>query len=238
MRSLLVSLILNVKSWTFVLTFTFPIMIFPPFLNSSPPSLSLGNSTVARLAGVHYKMLRHLPLCSLQYILYIYNIFRSRLRSHRQLFFPLENLVLKGLPLRSPIVPSTFVYQLFERMINVHFFWFQEHCSLSLFPIWLYKYFASLTDILVDMKMYLYRMTLPGDNFCLAQMHSFDLRGNLRLFLQGFLSRRSIQVRVGAAFSKSIQQYEGIPQGSALSTKVLVALNGLHSLQCFLSPLC
>ena len=55
------------------------------------------------------------------------------------------------------------------------------------------------------------------------------LRGNLPLFVKGFLHNRSFRVRVGGTLSQSFQQEMGVPQGSILSVTLFsIKINSLY----------
>ncbi|XP_069156963.1 probable RNA-directed DNA polymerase from transposon BS isoform X1 [Procambarus clarkii] len=151
-------------------------------------------------------------------------------------------------PLRTfALFPSSCVCKLFERMVNVRLMWFLVHHYLLSPSQFGFRKCRSTTDVLVNLEVYirtafaaktsvvavLFDLEKAYDatwRYILSQLHSFGLRGHLPLFLCSFLSRRSFWVRLGAALSASFQQYEGVPQGSVLSTTLfLVALKGLLS---------
>ncbi|XP_069160418.1 uncharacterized protein [Procambarus clarkii] len=153
------------------------------------------------------------------------------------------------LPLRTfALLLSQVVCKLFERMVNVRLMWFLEHHHLLSPSQFGFRKCRSTTDVLVNLEVYirtafaaktsvvavLFDLEKAYDTtwryHILSQLHSFGLRGHLPLFLRSFLSRRSFRVRLGTALSPSFQQYEGVTQGSVLSTTLfLVALNGLLS---------
>ena len=58
----------------------------------------------------------------------------------------------------------------------------------------------------------------------LHQLYSWNITGNMEIFLQSLLSHRSFQVRIANTLSPSYTQYEGVPQGSVLSTTLLLLL--------------
>ncbi|XP_069171294.1 probable RNA-directed DNA polymerase from transposon BS isoform X2 [Procambarus clarkii] len=199
-------------------------------------------------------MLRHLPPCTSQYLLSLYNwIWESS-------SVPEDWLDAVVLPVRKPgslgtspkdfrpIALTSCVCKLFERMVNVRLMWFLEHHHLLSPSQFGFRKCRSTTDVLVNLEVYirtdfaaktsivavLFDLEKAYDTtwryHILSQLHSFGLRGHLPLFLRSFLSRRSFRVRLGTALSASFQQYEGVPQGSVLSTTLfLVALNGLLS---------
>ena len=51
----------------------------------------------------------------------------------------------------------------------------------------------------------------------LKDLHLLGLRGNLLMFVKGFLENRTFQVMVGSTLSEPTGQEEGVPQGSVLS---------------------
>ncbi|GBM60255.1 hypothetical protein AVEN_248531-1 [Araneus ventricosus] len=62
----------------------------------------------------------------------------------------------------------------------------------------------------------------------LKDLHDFNLRGNLPIFIQNFLKLRRFQVRVGSELSDFFIQEEGVPHGSVLSiTLFSIKINGI-----------
>jgi len=51
----------------------------------------------------------------------------------------------------------------------------------------------------------------------LKDLHAAGVRGQLPLFVDGFLQNRKFQVRVGGSYSKLFEQETGVPQWSILS---------------------
>ncbi|MBJ5664504.1 hypothetical protein JGG94_23370 [Salmonella enterica subsp. enterica serovar Infantis] len=56
----------------------------------------------------------------------------------------------------------------------------------------------------------------------LRDLHGCDLRGNLPLFIAGFLQNRRFRVRVASTLSSHFSQEEGVPQGSVLSVTLFI----------------
>jgi ribonuclease HI len=56
----------------------------------------------------------------------------------------------------------------------------------------------------------------------LRQLFNHDLRGNLAIFIQNFLTLRYFKVRVGNTLSDVFTQEEGVPQGSVLSVTLFI----------------
>ena len=51
----------------------------------------------------------------------------------------------------------------------------------------------------------------------MKDLHDIGLRGRLPNFISNFLSDRSFNVRIGSTLSDTIEQEQGVPQGSILS---------------------
>jgi ribonuclease HI len=51
----------------------------------------------------------------------------------------------------------------------------------------------------------------------LRQLHNFNLKGNLPIFIENFLAKRYFKVQIGNCQSNVYEQEEGVPQGSVLS---------------------
>ena len=58
-------------------------------------------------------------------------------------------------------------------------------------------------------------------NHILQQLETFKMSGHLPLFIQNFLTNRSIKVNVNNCKSDSFKLEMGIPQGSSLSATLL-----------------
>lgn len=64
----------------------------------------------------------------------------------------------------------------------------------------------------------------------LRALHDMDIRGNLALYCEQFLTERYFRVKNGNVLSRVMAQVEGVPQGSVIScTLFIVALNGIVS---------
>ncbi|GBN92942.1 putative RNA-directed DNA polymerase from transposon BS [Araneus ventricosus] len=62
----------------------------------------------------------------------------------------------------------------------------------------------------------------------LKNLHDFNPRGNLPIFIQNFFKLRRFQVRVGSELSDFFIKEEGVPQGSVLSiTLFSIKINGI-----------
>jgi hypothetical protein len=62
----------------------------------------------------------------------------------------------------------------------------------------------------------------------LHSLHQYNIRGNMPMFVKGFLQNRLMQVRVGKTLSQPVPTSQGIPQGSVLScTCFMIAINSI-----------
>ena len=67
----------------------------------------------------------------------------------------------------------------------------------------------------------------------MKDLHSIGLRGRLPNFISNFLSDRSFNVQIGSTLSDTLEQEQGVPQGSILSptlfliSKLITLLNVL-----------
>ena len=65
----------------------------------------------------------------------------------------------------------------------------------------------------------------------MKELHKLGLKGRLPLFIQNFLSDRTVNVRIGNTLSDIFKQEQGVPQGSifyhlpCLALKLTILLN-------------
>ena len=145
-----------------------------------------------------------------------------------------------------PISLSNCLCKLLEKIVNYRLIWFLESNSLINISQSGFRRNRSTTDHLLQMETdirtaidnrlhtiaVLFDIQKAYDTAwrygVLRSLYDYGLRGSLPIFVANFLSRRSIRVRVGSAFSGSYVIPEGIPQGSVLScTCFLIAINSL-----------
>ena len=135
-----------------------------------------------------------------------------------------------------------------EKMVNLRLVWFLERWDLLSPTQCGFRKNRSTTDCLVQLDTAICQAFASNQHFVcvffdlekaydtawrrgiLRQLHDFGLRGELPVFIDGFLRNRHFRVRVGTHYSNTFQQVEGVPQGSVLSvTLFAIAINGIAS---------
>ena len=218
-------------------------------------ALSKCKSTAEGPDDIHYDMVKHLSKESQHYLLQIYNRIWT---SHQFPDWRKAFILAFRKPGKSgnepghyrPIALTSCLCKIFEKMVNARLQWFLESKGcLSPFQYGFRKK-RSTTDALVALEIYI-REAFASNKFVTAvffdiekaydttwryhilkELHSFGLRGNMPICVQNFFKDRTFQVRVGNTYSSVHNQYEGVPQGSVLSTTCfIVAMNNIgHSL--------
>ena len=201
---------------------------------------------------IHYHMIKNLSDINLEYIKSFYNVIFLK---H---FFPKswsEALIIPILkPGKDPLNPKSYrpisllscLYKILDTIINNRLIWFLEKnsllnkcqsggrknrntmdhvCTISTEiqeAFALQKYHVS---VFLDLEN---AYDKSWQNHILQQLETFKMSGHLPLFIQNFLTNRSIKVNVNNCRSDSFKLEMGIPQGSSLSaTLFLVAINSL-----------
>ena len=201
---------------------------------------------------IHYFMIKNLSSLNLEYIKSFYNIIFS------QHLFPKkwsEALIIPILKQgKDPQNPKSYrpisllscLYKILDTIINNRLIWFLEKnllfnkcqsggrrnrntmdhvCSISTEiqqAFALKKYHVS---IFLDLEN---AYDKSWANHILQQLTNFKMLGHLPMFIQNFLTNRSIKVNTNNQKSNSFNLEMGIPQGSSLSaTLFLVAINNL-----------
>ena len=204
--------------------------------------------------GVHNMMLKHLPPISLSFLLALFN------RIWETGDFPpkwREALVLPFLkPHKSgtqpqdyrPIALTSCICKLFERMINSRLMWYLESKSLLSPSQFGFRRARGIAEPLARLHTYITTAFARKESVIavffdlekaydttwryhiLHQLSSIGINGNMGVFLQRFLTNRTFRVKVAASYSPPFSQYEGVPQGSVLSTSLfLLAINNIAS---------
>ena len=217
----------------------------PFIMKELESSLTKSKSTAEGPDGIHYDMLKHLSSESKDFLLMIYN------RIWRSCEFPEWNIswILAFIkPGKNgyqpgdyrPIALTSCMCKLLERMINTRLQWYLESRG-SLSPLQFgFRKHRSTTDALVALEIYI-REAFAREEFVISiffdiekaydttwryhilrELYSEGLRGNLPITIQNFFKDRTFQVRVGNTFSSVHTQYEGVPQGSVLSTTCFI----------------
>ena len=204
--------------------------------------------------GIHYRMLRHLPSSSLSFLLTIFNhIWTSgNFPSHWR-----DALILPFLkPNKSgtlpqdyrPIALTSCLCKLLERMVNFRLMWYLESHNLLSPSQFGFRRARSTADPLAHFETYITSAFARHESVLaiffdlekaydttwryhiLQQLSSLGLRGNMGVFIKSFLSKRTFQVKIASSTSSSFPQFEGVPQGSVLSTTLfLLAVNDIVS---------
>ncbi|MBJ5505526.1 reverse transcriptase family protein, partial [Salmonella enterica subsp. enterica serovar Derby] len=151
-------------------------------------------------------------------------------------------------PGKDPAIPSNYrpialtscLCKLLERMVNARLMWFLEtNKILSPHQCGFRRHRSSIDHLLrletSIREAFVRRQHLVSVFFdlekaydrawrygILRDLHGCGLRGNLPLFIEGFLQNRRFRVRVGSTLSSYFPQEEGVPQGSVLSVTLFI----------------
>ena len=211
---------------------------------------------------IPYAFLRHMSESAFTFLLNLFNfIWRTG-------DFPSSWAVAVVLPIPKPgkdhlqatnyrpISLTSCICKVLEKMVNVRLMWYLENGNY-LSPVqYGFRKMRSTTDALLSLESSVceafandhHQVTVFFDlekaydtAWChgiLRSLSEFGLRGRLPIFIQQFLSRRLLRVRVGNVLSEAYPLDDGVPQGSILSvTLFAVAINdvigvlpaGVHS---------
>lgn len=226
-----------------------------PFsLTELTSALRTCHKTREGLDHIHYLMLKHLPPSSLIFLLALFN------RVWSEGDFPpswREALVLPFVkPGKSgsspseyrPIALTSCLCKLLERMVNFRLMWHLESASLLSSCQFGFRHARSTADPLAYLDTYITSAFARRESVLavffdlekaydttwryhiLHQLYSLGIKGNMAVFIESFLSHRSFRVQVSSSISSSFTQFEGVPQGSVLSTTLfLIAVNNIVS---------
>lgn len=145
-----------------------------------------------------------------------------------------------------PISLTCCLSKVLEKMVNYRLVWTLEHLKLlSKYQCGFRKYHSTsdclthlentiitsfenklhTTAILLDLERAYDTTWRYG---ILQTLHKWNIRGNLPLFIKGFLNKRQFKVRINGSMSSIRTQQNGIPQGSTLSvTLFVIAVNDI-----------
>ena len=214
-----------------------------PFnLDELKDAISKSHDTATGPDEVHYQMLKHLPLKSLQTLL---DIFNNMWETGK---FPESWELATIIPIPKPgkdhtestnyrpIALTSCLCKTLERMINVRLVWYLETNNL-ISPVQSgFRSERSTNDNLVRLETFIRDAFVKKEHVVavffdlekaydttwkygiLRDLHELGVKGRLANFLESFLAERSIQVRVGSTLSDTFRLSQGVPQGSILST--------------------
>ena len=202
--------------------------------------------------GVHYTMLQHLHLSTLELVLYLFNRvwFEGR--------FPSSWKVAVIIPLlkpgKDPTCTSSFrpialtscLSKYLERMINKRLVFYLERNKLLDRYQCGFRSARSTVDHLVRFETAL-REAFVNKQHCfsvffdlentydttwrygiLQDLFNFGVRGRMLGAIQSYLQDRTFRVKLGTTFSREFLQENGVPQGGVLSvTLFIVKMNSI-----------
>ena len=213
-------------------------------------ALSQSSNSSPGLDQITYTMIRHAHPTLVQALLQLFNriflenLFPETWRTAVVVPLPKEGKD-NGNPLHfRPIALTSCLCKLLEKMVNFRLMAYLESHQLLGRVQSGFRSNRSTTDNLVQFEHHIFSaferrhhtiavffdLTKAYDMAwrwgIMERLHVFGLRGHLPLFVENFLSRRYIRVRVGSHLSESVEVLEGTPQGSVLScTCFLLAMH-------------
>ena len=204
---------------------------------------------------IHYHMIKNLNQLNLEYIKSFYNIIFSKHLFPKNWSQALIIPILK--PGKDPQNPKSYrpisllscLYKILDTIINNRLIWFLEKNSLlnecqsggRRGRNTMDHVCTIATEIKEAFALRKYHVSIFLDlenaydkswkNHILQQLENFKMSGHLPIFIQNFLTNRSIKLNVNNSKSDSFKLEMGIPQGSSLSaTLFLIAINSLVEL--------
>ena len=214
-----------------------------PFnLDELKDAISKSHDTATGPDEIHYQMLKHLPLKSLQTLL---DIFNNMWETGK---FPESWELATIIPIPKPgkdhteptnyrpIALTSCLCKTLERMINARLVWYLEINNL-ISPVQSgFRSERSTNNNLVRLETFFRDANVKKEHVVavffylekaydttwkygiLRDIHELGVKGRLANFLESFLAERSFQVRVGSTLSDTFRLSQGVPQGSILST--------------------
>lgn len=203
---------------------------------------------------ITYAFLRHMSDEARSYLLELYNLIWNTGD------FPFSWSVATIIPIPKPgkdhllatnyrpISLTSCICKVMEKMVNARLMWYLERGNY-LSPVqYGFRKVRSTTDALLSLESSVCEAFASKQHHVsvffdlekaydtawrhgiLTSLFEFGLRGRLPVFIERFLSQRSIRVRVGGVLSEAQLLEEGVPQGSILSvTLFAVAINSVIS---------
>ena len=214
-----------------------------PFnLDELKDAISKSHDTATGPDKIHYQMLKHLPLKSLQTLL---DIFNNMWETGK---FPESWELATIIPIPKPgkdhteptnyrpIALTSCLCKTLERMINARLVWYLE-INNPISPVQSgFRSERSTNDNLVRLETFFRDAFVKKEHVVavffdlekaydttwkygiLRDLHELGVKGRLANFLESFLAERSFQVRVGSTLSDTFRLSQDVPQGSILST--------------------
>ena len=214
-----------------------------PFnLDELKDAISKSHDTATGPDEIHYQMLKHLPLKSLQTLLDIFNNMWETGKDPEN--WELATIIPIPKPGKDhteptnyrPIALTNCLCKTLERMINARLVWYLEINNL-ISPVQSgFRSERSTNDNLVRLETFIRDAFVKKEHVVsvffdlekaydttwkygiLRDLHELGVKGRLANFLESFLVERSFQVRVGSTLSDTFRLSQGVPQGSILST--------------------
>lgn len=190
---------------------------------------------------VHYKLLKHLPLCGLETLLKVFNhiwtlgTFPPSWRKATIIPIPKPGKDHSNPSNYRPIALTSCMCKLLEKMVNSRLMWKLETEELLAAQQCGFRKHHSTVDHLIRLESKIrnafvrkhhvvavffdmekaYDTTWKGG--ILSDLYDLGFRGHLPKFIENFLADRQFQVRMGTTLSDVHEQEMGVPQGSILS---------------------
>ena len=191
---------------------------------------------------IHYQMLKHLPKSSLETILHIFNtiwttgIYPESWRLATIIPIPKPGKDHTEPTNYRPIALTSCLCKTLERMINKRLI-LESNNLISEFQSG-FRSERYTNDNLVRLETFIrvlfffikkehgvavfFDLEKAYDTTwrygILKHLQDLGLKGRLPIFIQSFLQKRTMQVRIGSTLSDLFDQEQGVPQGSILST--------------------
>ena len=204
-------------------------------------SLSETKCTAPGPDNITYEIIRRLPEECLAVLLNVFNkiwttqTFPDGWRSATVVPIPKPGKDHTDATNYRPISLTSCLCKLMEKMVNRRLVWYLEQNGCLSDLQCGFRKNRSTVDHLVRLESFIREAFVRGEHLVaiffdlekafdttwrfgiLKDLHLLGLRGNLPMFVKGFLENRTFQVRVGSTLSEPTGQEEGVPQGSVLS---------------------
>jgi len=203
--------------------------------------------------GVHNKMFKCMPISGREYLLKVINLawktsfFDDKWRHATIVPIPKPNKNLKDPSNYRPISLTSCLCKLIEKMVNTRLINYLENKKFFAHTQCGFRKNRSTVDHLIRFETFIRSSLAESKHVAsvffdmekaydkawrfgiLKDLHDFEIRGRLPLFVSGFLKNRSFQTRVEGVLSAPKIQETGVPQGSTLSvTLFAIKINSLH----------